>query len=1583
MTDRIASSSAVLASACVNTGAPLRFHLVVPDSEVAEARAKIMPAKCAGAEWRLLAESAVVQSIRDFGLAITWEIEVPRTKLSVHVPPWDHSTKHNSVFNCLRFYLPRLPEFADLESIIFMDDDIIVQGDLARLWAFPLEKPLTAGCLNWIWNSCARMEAFLDLSYAEVPYLGFGALPRGEEGSVANLTCASDDQRECAPAGFFTSLAETSAAIQGCRLDIEWLRSKRAWNFGLNKFNLTAWRAANVTERYVAWIMANKEFGWFPTTSLGYGLGIAFLTLADDVICTDDVGMSVLHGLGFVEPDDLNLSGIPLDTIGEFYSLHWNGDRKPYSPTDAIPEYTDYFLVHTPTIRKSGDEAHRRFAAYVSLRVAELTQSFHCRGNSCRHEGRVRINVKQLLAFVRNNLRQREKRDALLATTNFEVLRVQYESCVENKPECFRDVLAFLAVDNNERVLDELFASSSDVVSQDVRTMVERVLNFDVVARALVDAGMGYYLTTDEINKVVNATSNFGDVEVSRMPPSSEELGDVHVLIMSDRAPALAATLSSMCSAAKNIATLVVHLVVPNNSTDPEIWDVGSAVEACEGARFQVRSIDSIQQELMERHDMRPVWMSWLDSAKKYVDEPRYARDRSPKHLSPFNLARFYVPLLREYEDVPRLVLLDDDVIVQGTITSAYKAALEEKDTVVLSGCQNWISTQITEGGEIRMSPNYVLKVFETPHFGFRRIRPGGDLSDALCEDDGEFDCMPSTFVENLAAAWKDGLGYILPRDLRAGNLSTAEAFALHFNGEVKPWQARSPYHGIWEQQAPLDVKLPERGSNACAATGTHTFANSGIIANTFTTSSSDDTFADTVTTSSSDDTSADTFANSGIIANAFTTSSSDDTFADTVTTSSSDDTSADTFASSGGTHAIADTFASSGGTHAIADTCASSGGIHAIADTCARSGGTHAIADTCARSGGIHAIADNCASSGGIHAIADTCASSGGTHAGTHAIADTCASSGGTHAGTHAIADTCASSGGTHAIAFNTFASLGRTHTRSLGTYTITNARSIGTQAIADARAFGTHALSLGTYTIADARAFGTYTITNARAFGTHALSLGTYTITDTRSLRANAVADARSLRTYTITNARAVGTHALSLWTHAVADARSLGTYTIADARAFGTYTITNARAFGTHALSLGTYTITDTRSLWTHTIADTRSLRANAITDARAFGTYTITNTRSLRANAITDTRSLGTLTIADTRSLRANAITDTRSLRANAITDTRSLGTLTVADTRSLRANAITDTRSLRANAITDTRSLGTLTVADTRSLRANAITDTRSLRANAITDTRSLGTLTVADTRSLRANAITDTRSLRANAITDTRSLRTLTIADTRSLGTLTIADTRSLRANAITDTRSLGTLTIADTRSLGTLTIADTRSLRANAITDTRSIGTLTIADTRSIRTHAITDTRSIGTLTIADTRSIGTYALAFNADAATESDADPKHIVRSRVYVLFDDIACVCACVHNRIQRSCHDLIRALVVAHFDALHRASIIRAHDIPYACAYFGADKFADERPNVHPVRQGHGNSFATEAVRGYVHVKWGACADRFQ
>eukprot|EP00666_Eupelagonemidae_sp_cell4sb_P006005 gene6005-9270_t len=62
--------------------------------------------------------------------------------------------------------------------MIFLDDDIIIQGDIVDAWEYPLQKGkfMGAGCLNWVWSECQREVLADNLTYAEVPYFGYGAL---------------------------------------------------------------------------------------------------------------------------------------------------------------------------------------------------------------------------------------------------------------------------------------------------------------------------------------------------------------------------------------------------------------------------------------------------------------------------------------------------------------------------------------------------------------------------------------------------------------------------------------------------------------------------------------------------------------------------------------------------------------------------------------------------------------------------------------------------------------------------------------------------------------------------------------------------------------------------------------------------------------------------------------------------------------------------------------------------------------------------------------------------------------------------------------------------------------------------------------------------------------------------------------------------------------------------------------------------------------------------------------------------------------------------------------------------------------
>ncbi|KAJ8600783.1 hypothetical protein CTAYLR_006109 [Chrysophaeum taylorii] len=1201
LTDRIRPTSAVLNSVCANTRSRVRFHVVVPDRRLGEVR-ELMPEGCASsADLRLLSESNVTQSIRATGLPITWEIEVPQTNYTVRVASWDRSAKHNSVFNCLRFYLPKLPEFAFLDSIIFMDDDVVMRGDIARLWEYRQDEPISAGCLNWVWSKCGRMQSSFNLSYVEVPYLGFGAL--SEERDERDATCDAENDEECAPPGFFDSIAAVSASLRKDHraLDLAGLRGTLAWNFGLNKFNLTAWRERGLAERYIAWVQANGVYGWFPTYSLAYGLGIPFLALADEFVCIDDQ-MPILHGLGFVEPDDFRLSSLQPKDLGSWFALHWNGDRKAWLWQTAIDEYAPFYLEYAPEIDAEFREARRaidvaknvskarqarsffvwtaprsgsewfmavvdghpnvcasgeaqssgrgwpreallplreatewadvcqpkslchwsitnrlldsllrepeapsidyklrlpktcdavqvergnytyygshleticalleraihfaqnvndesaredlvettaawharlkqaafeifvatvvgadlsndaplpdsynttrsglRFrmpcscplnttssglkimngwfdlnplsnkvtaragngafnltgiirsigakiivldrsnlvGSYVSLRIGQVSGSFHCSGATCHHTSRVFVQIDRLIQFVRASLAQRLSRDAMLEHLDIPVLYVEYEACVEMNRRCFGDVLDFLQVDSSHAILDDLLGAST--FKRDTRTLKDRIANYENIADGLAAAGFKHLLDVDarkNLNKS-NArwptssepwSASLLPVKPLKTPPPPPSLlgspsppvttkkgqrdhpnndnGLVHVVILTDRDAALGATLSSICSHSLDVPNLVFHLVLPNSFLHPA-WLVQQRVsEECFGADFRLRSMRSVEAEIETALGGRkPVWAAAgfeVDAdnvSHQQQQQQQYARDRSPKHASPFNLARFYLPVLDEFDDAGTILLLDDDVILQDDVARALRVAAKANSKTLLAGCQNWIGfvddTDINRA--VKMEPSVSSGVFETPHFGFRPVRRGHPISDAYCRSSEDVDCMPPTFMSTLAEAafdvacrtakdcsweedlralefepgwnfgltaidvrswrenkltakyheWTDaakrfklfppgslahglglayvalrghvqcwesaafadhidvlqGLGYVRPDEIDAAGLSIDTAFALHFNGDVKPWDPRSPYNAFWKTRALASKKSSE-----------------------------------------------------------------------------------------------------------------------------------------------------------------------------------------------------------------------------------------------------------------------------------------------------------------------------------------------------------------------------------------------------------------------------------------------------------------------------------------------------------------------------------------------------------------------------------------------------------------------------------------------------------------------------------------------------------------------------------------------------------------------------------------------------
>lgn len=108
--------------------------------------------------------------------------------------------KYISMLNHLRFYLPRM--FPKLEKILFLDDDVVVQKDLAPLWSVDLK-----GKVNGAVETCGVTFHRLDT------YLNFS------------------DQR-----------ISDNFDPKAC-----------GWAYGMNIFDLKEWKKNNITETYHFW----------------------------------------------------------------------------------------------------------------------------------------------------------------------------------------------------------------------------------------------------------------------------------------------------------------------------------------------------------------------------------------------------------------------------------------------------------------------------------------------------------------------------------------------------------------------------------------------------------------------------------------------------------------------------------------------------------------------------------------------------------------------------------------------------------------------------------------------------------------------------------------------------------------------------------------------------------------------------------------------------------------------------------------------------------------------------------------------------------------------------------------------------------------------------------------------------------------------------------------------------------------------------------------------------------------------------------------------------------------------------------
>ncbi|KZV54137.1 galacturonosyltransferase 8 [Dorcoceras hygrometricum] len=172
--------------------------------------------------------------------------------------------KYLSILNHLRFYLPEM--YPKLHKILFLDDDIVVQKDLTGLWKIDMDGKVN-GAVETCFGSFHRYAQYMNFSHP---------------------------------------LIKAKFSPKAC-----------AWAYGMNFFDLDAWRKEKCTEEYHYWQNLNENRTLWKLGTLPPGL-ITYYSTTKPL----DKSWHVL-GLGY------NPS-ISWDEINNAAVVHFNGNMKPW-----------------------------------------------------------------------------------------------------------------------------------------------------------------------------------------------------------------------------------------------------------------------------------------------------------------------------------------------------------------------------------------------------------------------------------------------------------------------------------------------------------------------------------------------------------------------------------------------------------------------------------------------------------------------------------------------------------------------------------------------------------------------------------------------------------------------------------------------------------------------------------------------------------------------------------------------------------------------------------------------------------------------------------------------------------------------------------------------------------------------------------------------------------------------------------------------------------------------------------------------------------------------------------------------------
>ncbi|XP_073006086.1 probable galacturonosyltransferase 14 [Typha latifolia] len=181
------------------------------------------------------------------------------------------SPKYISLLNHLRIYLPEL--FPNLNKVVFLDDDVVIQRDLSPLWDIDL-----FGKVNGAVETCKGEDRWV-MSKRFRTYFNFS------HPLIANNL----DPEEC------------------------------AWAYGMNIFDLNAWRKTSIQETYHYWVKENLKSN-LSLWKLGT-LPPALIAFRGHVHAIDPSWHML--GLGYQEKTDL-------DSVRKAAVIHYNGQCKPW-----------------------------------------------------------------------------------------------------------------------------------------------------------------------------------------------------------------------------------------------------------------------------------------------------------------------------------------------------------------------------------------------------------------------------------------------------------------------------------------------------------------------------------------------------------------------------------------------------------------------------------------------------------------------------------------------------------------------------------------------------------------------------------------------------------------------------------------------------------------------------------------------------------------------------------------------------------------------------------------------------------------------------------------------------------------------------------------------------------------------------------------------------------------------------------------------------------------------------------------------------------------------------------------------------